>query len=482
VVSRFRPATALAFLFLSISTLGACGDGESPGAPGSGSGGGSTPGAGGLRLAWSQDAPSLAAVQAYTFILFIDGARTGLTGASCASAAQTTTAFDCSGPLPPLMPGRHVLEMSVVDPRVGVESPKSAPLALNIGADGRPSMLANDVSGSTLRLPAPLQAVPATVCAAGAPSVCYSVSAIADDLEPIRRLVPLPDGRLLMLQDDGTLVFLPSRTRERLQFGGDGSQDLVTDVALDPDFASTGFVFLAIRSVAPDTRRTVSVVRVRELANGLGEAATLVPDLPAASTGAPVLSVAGDRRIYLAMPGRPETPWAYDGHLLRFTLDGRPDGTGAASPVLAQGPPEPARLAFDSRSRLLLASAGSRTFPTLSILPLDTPTGEWRPKAISGLAFTRLADIDISPGVSATAATLAMIDGEPGTLSVAALTVGRFPQLGPKQPLALTPFTPTAIAFAPDGDLIAAASRDRLSASVLRLRPLVSHSRTEVGP
>jgi hypothetical protein len=83
------------------------------------------------RLAWSQPAASQALVQNYEFILFIDGVRTALSGATCTGMAP---ALDCLAPLPALAPGRHLLELSALDRTNGLESGRSEQLVTNTTA------------------------------------------------------------------------------------------------------------------------------------------------------------------------------------------------------------------------------------------------------------------------------------------------------------------------------------------------------------
>jgi hypothetical protein len=425
-------------------------------------------------------------VQAYTYILFIDGARTGFAGAVCAGASQAT-GFDCSGPLPPLTPGRHVLEMSVVDARAGLESPRSSSLVLNIGSDGRPTALADERSGVAAVAAEPhVDAVPATVCAAGAQAVCFDVTTVAGNLGNIRRLLPLPDGRVAVLQEDGRFVMLPSGTVDQPHLGTrTGVEVLIADAAVDPDFSTTRFLYSAVRSTTTDGRRTVSVVRVRELGDVIGEPATIVPDLPLAPEGLPALTVGHDRRIYLAMPGRSEDPTGYGGRILRFTAEGRAGGTGPpGSPIAWQGPGRPSRIGWGGASRLVAASTEVNLLSTLWEVPLDDGLRDSpRVAPVSRdptFALTRVLDF-ATVGSSESIATLVAIEADQRLLSLATIAFAGSPVLTSKQPIVLGGVRPNAVAVSANGDLFVGGERGGVHSTVLRLRRVAAPG-TKVAP
>ena len=59
----------------------------------------------GMRIAWDQDAASLADVQAYRYTAYVDGATTGtVIPATCAGTAPP---FECATPLPVSTLGDH---------------------------------------------------------------------------------------------------------------------------------------------------------------------------------------------------------------------------------------------------------------------------------------------------------------------------------------------------------------------------------------
>jgi len=472
-----RQAITLFFLWPLIALSQACGDSPSSGEPGAG--GGTSPAPQGPRLAWFQAGPSPAAVRAYNFILFIDGARTPFTGATC-STTPAPTGFECLAPFPTLSAGRRVLEISAADPLTGTESARSAPLTVEVGSDGRPrASLAEEPGSGPVFVATPVPP-PSTVCTAGTPADCFTVSVVAGDMAPVRRLLALADGRLLVLQEDGAVTMLPSGTSERPEFVA-GAGAAAVDVAADPDFPVNRFLYFATAVRTPDGRRSVSVVRVRELADRLGEPATLVADLPAAPAGNPAIAIGPDRRIYLAMPGAADDRSGYGGQLLRFTADGKAAGHArTGSPIMAQGRAQPTRLAWDAAAaRLLMASVESDRAPVLFVVPAEAGSGAWPAapvavgRTLTSLLNARLTDMAAAPGVGAAAGgrMFAMTGGDPGVLLLATVTAATPPDVASVRAVTLGLLTPTAVAFAATGDLMVAASRESDPGAVLlRLR------------
>lgn len=82
------------------------------------------------KIAWDQQATTLAEAQAYTYKYYPDGATTGvtLTGVVCTSvAAPTGSLIQCEVAFPAFTPGSHTLTLTASN-QAG-ESAKSAPLS-----------------------------------------------------------------------------------------------------------------------------------------------------------------------------------------------------------------------------------------------------------------------------------------------------------------------------------------------------------------
>lgn len=78
------------------------------------------------KFAWTQDAPTLADAQGYTYLYFPDGATTGIafTGVTCTGA---TSPFACEVNIPAFTPGNHTVTLAARN--VAGESAKTTPLS-----------------------------------------------------------------------------------------------------------------------------------------------------------------------------------------------------------------------------------------------------------------------------------------------------------------------------------------------------------------
>jgi hypothetical protein len=472
--AAWRRSRGLAALALA-ACVSACGSDSAQ--PPSGGGPGPAPPRGISRLSWSQAASSLATAQGYRFLLFVDGARNALDNVTCAGGSSP---FECSTPLPSLTSGRHLLELSALDPATGAESGRSAPLtvgqqvsAVVLGERQKPS------GNPEIRLPS-------VTCIQGVASQCLMVTVAATGLAPVRRLVTLPDGRLLVLHENGQITFLPSGASEQPEFRRTAADAPVeiADVARDPEFATNKVLYFATVTTERTGQRRIDVFRVREVADRVGEAAMII-SVPTAPAGYPALSAGLDGKVYLAMPSTPgsssgERP--YDGRVLRFTRDGAAAGDErTGSPILAEGSSRPVSLAWDADSRLLIASedrqtsrlvvvalspySNSRIWP-IAASPVGNADGPGLEAGLRSLAVARPW-----PGQTGDA-TVSLIGADPHALYLATLASGTPFELTSLHSVPLGSFSPTAAAFADTGDLFVAGSleTDAPAASVLQLR------------
>ena len=98
--------------------------------------------AGTERFGWTQTAADSKELATFRYAAYVDGIRVELMGVSCQPpSSPTSTAFECSAPLPEMSPGPHALELAmfIVDGGTSRESPRSAPLKiLKAGANTDP--------------------------------------------------------------------------------------------------------------------------------------------------------------------------------------------------------------------------------------------------------------------------------------------------------------------------------------------------------
>jgi hypothetical protein len=294
-------------------------------------------------------------------------------------------------------------------------------------------------------------------------------------------LLPLPDGRLIVLREDVTLIVLPSGVSERPLLDRDDTSagPAIVDVAADPEFGTNRFLYLATLG-GPPGRREVSIIRARELADRIGEAATIVTGLTTASRREPVVSVGSDHHVYLAMPLDTGVEQGfYDGHVLRFTRDGAAAGhPRSGSPVLAQGSVRPMSFAWADAAGLLVASSGPGGWP-LAMVSFDARPGAW-PAALlpvggadAEVFSAGVRDVAFDAGMGRRAQRrLAVLGVSPQALYTATLTDGDSPRLASVEALPLASLTPTSAAFVHNGDLIVAATagNDPLRTHLLLLR------------
>jgi hypothetical protein len=136
-------ARALASTALKIAALGAClaaascgGSPVSP-SPSSPSNPSTVPSLrGGERLSWDQSAASVQDASAYQYKLYVDGRPATFDDIRC-GAGSGSALYLCSGRLPSMSTGSHVLELSAS--MRGVESTRSSPLTVNVTASSQAS-------------------------------------------------------------------------------------------------------------------------------------------------------------------------------------------------------------------------------------------------------------------------------------------------------------------------------------------------------
>jgi hypothetical protein len=420
------------------------------------------------RLAWTQQADNPAAIQSYIYIVYVDGVRSTLENVRCRDTPGVG-GFECSASLPRMSPGRHVLNLATSDG--SVESERSPDLVVNVTSES--------VMSSASASSAPASSLSRT-CIAGSADDCYKVQVLANSLRLVHSLAPLPDGRLLfvegnrrvlMLSDNGFTEALTATSSER-----------IVAMAAAPDFTTSHLVFMA--QVSPDTSggRLLTIVRAREVAGRLGELATLVGNLLLTTETLPALTIGPDRSLYVAIPSaRNGRSGAYDGFILRFTTDGVAAGNlRAASPILARGTARPGAIGWGRNTQLWLSALDRPVSSALSIVPLDSQSGQWPEtplrvpfaaradaSGVRGLAFVRGRDL-VEEG-----STAYLLTNDPRKLYTAAITDGA---VSSTTLVPLGDLQPAAVAIAADGAILIAATSgsaadfSEASYSLVRLR------------
>ena len=114
----------------------------------------------------------------------------------------------------------------------------------------------------------------------------------------------------------------------------------LNQVAIDPAFARTGFMWVSETRTSAFGRRTFTVSRYRVVKNRAGERTEIVSGIALPPSGNALFAIGGTGHIYVAVPGSPDISQPYWGTVLRFNADGSvpPDQKDPKkSPVIAAG-------------------------------------------------------------------------------------------------------------------------------------------------
>jgi hypothetical protein len=306
------------------------------------------------RIGWDQSAADAVELALFGYAIYVDGARSELTGVSCASAA-TSAGFACNSALPVMSLGQHTLELtSFVNDPGPLESARSAPLRVNVVAQSMSAANAPALrDGSTLR-----------------------AGLVADGLESPTDIAFAPDGRLFITERagairivrDGRLLGEPAISLADTI----GAQGQLLSIALDPQFERTRYAFAIYTAPDRSGAPAFTLARFREVSDTLGDRAVLLDSAPASSSSpAAALRFGPDGKLYVAFDdggdaGRRRDPASLNGKVLRLNADGTTPGDApGATPLYADGYGSPVALDWDpTTTTLWLAdrTAGSSPF------------------------------------------------------------------------------------------------------------------------
>ena len=283
----------------------------------------------------ASDATDLAAIR---YAIYVDGARSELTGVSCAATASAA-GFACTAALPRLSAGSHALQLAsfIVDGTL-LESPRSATLLVVVSATAgqlagttlSDTKNAHDEAGADDRL--------SIARIATLDGVRLTLSRVAGSLNMPSDLAFAPEGRLFIAERAGRV-----RSVQRVGFAAEPMPPEIDDIArsgdggllsiaLDPAFERTHWIYAIYtapslgpsRSGAPVFR----VARFREVGGILAERAVLLDDIPV-SPIRPAASIrfGGDGKLYVAIDDGGSARSSGDlaslnGKILRLNADG----------------------------------------------------------------------------------------------------------------------------------------------------------------
>lgn len=201
----------------------------------------------------------------------------------------------------------------------------------------------------------------------------FEVTTFATGLSEPTSLAFAPDGRLFVAQKGGTIRVVQAGVLTSEPFAElevyDFSECGLLGMALDPDFAETGHVYV-LATVSNNEQR---IIRLTDRGGVAGDQLVLVDNLPTSGSNhnGGCLRIGPDRHLYFSIGDNGITGNSQDirtlaGKVSRLRLDGSvPDDnpfvtpTGTPRAVYAMGFRNPFRFCFASDGRLFLMDVGS---------------------------------------------------------------------------------------------------------------------------
>ncbi|MBA2303120.1 MAG: PQQ-dependent sugar dehydrogenase [Acidobacteria bacterium] len=357
------PGTLLsaAIVLLTAAATAACETGNRPPAPSPGTGTGETI-TGRERIGWDQPAQGTAELATFRYAIYVDGTRSEIADATCTSTAGPT-GFACSGRLPVMPPGTHVLEIAAfTSGDADAESARSGTLRVTVIGSTSPATATPLVNGERLTTVDGIQ---------------LSAVLVVDGIADLADMALAPDGRLLIAERGGRVRIVEDSVNAAPPVVADTGAELLS-LALAPDFASTGHVF-----VIHSQPGVFGLVRYRLQGDQLIDRMRILADIPASPEPSAVVRFGPDAKLYAAFDDANDRDAAerlsdWGGKILRLNPDGRtPDDQPAASPVFWSGLASPRGLDWGPDGNALwMAERGPDGIERLRVLV----TGVDRPR------------------------------------------------------------------------------------------------------
>jgi glucose/arabinose dehydrogenase len=356
----------LAAILILLVTTG-CGGSKTPPPPSTPNPGGSETITGRERFGWDQQADGTAELATFGYAIFVDGTRSTVAAVSCGTS-PSATGFACSGQLPPMAGGAHTLQLATfVTDNPAAESERSAVLNVVVSASNSIELNATVAAGD-------MAGAAGSAASRAGPPRAKSRGPVVDGLEQPNDLAVAPDGRVFVAESSGRISIVTGGRRLTALEPARGARVNMVALALDPQVARNGLVYV-IRAALDGAAPVFQLVRYREVGGTLGEAATLLDNVPASSARSfDSLSLARDRpaaalrfgpdgRLYAAFEegsGASPAPGSYNGKILRLNPDGTtPRDQRGASPVFAAGARRPRGLTWDADGVLWIVDGDS---------------------------------------------------------------------------------------------------------------------------
>ena len=276
------------------------------------------------RLGWDQQANSAEELATFRFAVYVDNVRGILADVTCGSTAGPA-GFPCSGRLPAMSNGSHVLELaSFVEPSgTLLESGRSPALRVTVTGITPPAVTAV-VDGDTFKT---------------SDGVTLVVDVLFEGLERPTALASAPDGRAFVGTEKGVFLLRDGKVLGPAQL----TEGATLAIDLSPDFERDHHVFVTQAVAGTESSLAFRTVRVTDMGGWFAQRMIVLEHGPASLDPSAALGFGPDRKLYLAFDDggseeAAERMSEWRGKLLRMEADGRtPDDQPAASPVLWRG-------------------------------------------------------------------------------------------------------------------------------------------------
>ena len=318
------------------------------------------------RIGWDQQASSPAELATFRYAIYVDGTRSEMADVSC-SATAGAAGFPCSGRLPPMSNGSHVLELaSFIDAGGILESARSAAFRVTVAALA-PGSTAALATGDVVTT---------------ADDVQLLAGVLFEELREPTAAVVAPDGRVFIGSTSGIIT-----VKDGAALGPPQATDgAVMALALSPTFERDGYLYAAHVVTSESGARAFRIARYTDFGSHMGARMVVLETGPAATSPAAALRFGPDGKLYAAfddggsvIAAQRMSEWS--GKVLRLEPDGRtPSDQAAASPVLFRGLTSPR--GFDwtlDGSALWLADASRDGIERLRVLV----TTDERPRRVA---------------------------------------------------------------------------------------------------
>ena len=195
---------------------------------------------------------------------------------------------------------------------------------------------------------------------------------------PVSSLAATVDGRLFLVEGDRRVRVITSAglAGESVLTAADASVRL-NQVAVDPAFADTGFIWVSETQTSAVGARSLSIARYRVIGNRAVERAEILSRISLPAVGDAVFAIGAAGHIYVALPGPADGSDPHWGKVLRFSTDGTAPEEQSGSPILTAGYTFPHAMALEPFSDRVFLSGVEPLSPASELVktPDETVAG-----------------------------------------------------------------------------------------------------------